>query len=655
MKLLLKAVLRHKKHLTLLGFSLFAILGLTVSSQVEIFSLGIIAKTGPDAFLLFARKENNRLIKASQLSQEQILERWSDISPDSDTITTAEAHAYISRYGKQGTSITSRLSCFISRYIDLSCFGSLALFLVIVAIFKAVTLFFQRFLSQVVAIRVSCDLRRDYFRALQKLPMTFFHAHDMGNLSSRVITDSASIAQAVNSLMVNYVQAPITLTLALAVCLSISWKFSLLVCIAFPVLILPIVIIAKKIKALAKRIQKNQDQFSSVLLDFLTGIVTVKVFRTESFAFKKYCDQNSRIAALEEKSTAYGLLPRPLLHTIASLFFAFVVIIGLYKFHIAPEELIVFCGLLYLIYDPVKKFGDENTTIMKGCAAAERFYEVLAHPDLHEESEESQEFLGLTRNLEFRDVSFSYDNERKVLKNLSFTIHKGEAIGIVGPTGSGKTTISKLLPRLYEVSQGEILLDGVPIQSYSKSSLRDHMGCVLQNPFLFYDTIWNNLTCGKDIPEEDVMHALKQAYAYEFVQKMPQGVHSLLEESGKNLSGGQQQRLTIARALLKNASILILDEATSSLDAISENYIKEIIGQLKGQCTQIIIAHKLSTLEHVDRVIYLEHGRKVAEGMKDELLSSCPAFLKMWELSGTKDWETSPSVSSELITPLSFS
>ncbi|QVE48925.1 ABC transporter ATP-binding protein [Chlamydia crocodili] len=654
MKLLLKAVLRHKKHLTLLGFSLLAILGLTISSQAEIFSLGIIAKTGPDAFVLFARKENNRLLKAPQLSQEQILERWSDISPNSDTITSAQAQAYISRYGRGTTSITSRLSRLISQHIDLSHFGSLALFLVVVAIFKAVTLFFQRFLSQVVAIRVSCDLRRDYFKALQRLPMTFFHTHDMGNLSSRVVTDSTSIAQAVNSLMVNYVQAPITLTLALAVCLSISWKFSLLVSVAFPVLILPIVIIARKIKALAKRIQKNQDKFSSVLLDFLAGIVTVKVFRTESFAFKKYCDQNNQIANLEEKSAVYGLLPRPLLHTIASLFFAFVVIIGLYKFNIPPEELIVFCGLLYLIYDPVKKFGDENTTIMKGCAAAERFYEVLSHPDLHHESEDSQEFLGLTRSIEFRDVSFSYDNEKAVLKELNFTINKGEAIGIVGPTGSGKTTISKLLPRLYEIAQGEILLDGISIKDYSKSSLRNHIGCVLQNPFLFYDTIWNNLTCGKDIPEDDVIHALKQAYAYEFVQKMPQGVHSLLEESGKNLSGGQQQRLTIARALLKNASILILDEATSSLDAISENYIKEIIGQLKGQCTQIIIAHKLSTLEYVDRVIYLEQGKKVAEGIKDELLSSCPAFLKMWELSGTKDWEASPSTSSDLITPLSL-
>lgn len=162
---------------------------------------------------------------------------------------------------------------------------------------------------------------------------------------------------------------------------------------------------------------------------------------------------------------------------------------------------------------------------------------------------------------------------------------------------------------------------------------------MLQHPFLFYDTVWNNLTCGRTFSEEEVFHALKQAHAYEFVSKMPQGVHSLLEESGKNLSGGQQQRLTIARALLHNTSILLLDEATSALDAISENYVKEIVGQLKGRCTQIIIAHKLSTLEYVDRIVYLEQGKKIAEGTKEELLDSCPAFQRMWVLSGAKDWE----------------
>ena len=221
MKLLLKAVLRHKKHLILLGFSLLSILGLTISSQAEIFSLGMIAKTGPDAFVLFANKKNNRLVKEYELSQQQILAKWSEISPGSDRITLSQANAYIAQYGNGSSSITARLSKKISQYMDLSRFSSLALFLVIVAIFKAVTLFFQRFLAQVVSIRVSCDLRKDYFAALQHLPMTFFHSHDMGNLSSRVITDSSSIALAVNSLMMNYVQAPITLVLALIICLSI--------------------------------------------------------------------------------------------------------------------------------------------------------------------------------------------------------------------------------------------------------------------------------------------------------------------------------------------------------------------------------------------------------------------------------------------------
>ncbi|EPP35034.1 ABC transporter family protein [Chlamydia ibidis] len=634
MKLLLKAVLRHKRHLALLGFSLFAILGLTISSQAEIFSLGMIAKTGPDVFVLFGRRQNDRLVQVSEISREEVINRWSEVTRGANSLKVADANAYIAKYARGSKSITGKLSNYLARYIDFSQFRYLSLFLLLVAVLKAVTLFFQRFLAQVVAIRVSCDLRKDYFQALQQLPMSFFHTYDMGNLSSRVINDSASIAQAVNSLMVNYVQAPITLILALTVCLSISWKFCVLVSIAFPILILPIIIIARKIKALAKRIQTNQDKFSSVLLDFLAGILTVKVFRTESFAFEKYCHQNNQIASLEEKSAAYGLLPRPLLHTIASLFFAFVVIIGLYKFHIPPEELIVFCGLLYLIYDPVKKFGDENTTIMKGCAAAERLYEVLSHPFLHKTQKNEKEFKGLRTSLEFRNVSFCYhDDQEYVLRNLNFTLKKGEAIGIVGPTGSGKTTITKLLPRLYNITDGDIFLDGVSISEYSIASLRDHIGCVLQNPFLFYDTIWNNLTCGQNVSETEVFHALRQAYAYDFVQKMPQGVHTLVQECGRNLSGGQQQRLTIARALLRKASILILDEATSSLDAISENYIKEIIGNLKGTCTQIIVAHKLSTLEHVDRVLYLEHGEIIAVGTKEELLANCPNFLRMWELS----------------------
>lgn len=640
MKLLLKALLRYKQHLPLLICSFLSIVGLTIASQAEIFSLGVVVNSGPDAFLLFG-DSSSQSAKIPQLSKQQVLERWEEISHNGETISLAEANAYIACKHKKNEAITKKLGVYISRYIDLSCLHHLALFLVCVALFKSVSLFLQRFLSQLVAIRVSCGLRKDYFSALQKLPMSFFHAHDIGNLSNRVITDSSNIAQAINSLVVNYIQAPLTVLISLMVCISISWKFSLLLCFTFPVLIMPIVIIAKKIKTLAKRIQTNQDRFAAILLDFLSGILTVKVFRTETFAFNKYSQQNDQIARLEEKSSALSLIPRPLLHTIASLFFAFVIIIGLYTFHIPPEELLVFCGLLYLIYEPIKKFADENSNIMRGCAAAERFYEVLSHPLKQNTSVGKVQFHGLQNQIEFRNVSFGYHEEDSyILNNINFSLKKGEAIGIVGPTGSGKSTIAKLLVRLYDVSRGEILLDSIPIQDYSQDSLRDHVACVLQTPFLFYDSVWNNLTCGQSFSEEQVCLALKQAHAYDFVQALPNGIHTVLEESGKNLSGGQQQRLVIARALLKKASILILDEATSALDAISENYIKDVIGSLKGCTTQIIIAHKLSTLEYVDRVIYLEHGQKVAEGTKDQLLETCPSFLKMWELSSS-NWSQS--------------
>lgn len=637
MKPLLKAILRHKKHLPLLAVSLVAILGITLTSQAEVFCLGLIAKPGPDTFLLFGKQQDGKLVKTKELSREQILAHWQEISP-AGTITVADANAYITKYDPSARSITKRLQHRISQCLDLSNFYYLALFLLIVALTKATALFFQRFLAQAVAIRVSRDLRADYFKALQKLPMSFFHAYDMGNLSSRVITDSASIAQALNSLMVNYIQAPVILLVSLGVCLSISWRFSLVVCVAFPTFILPILLVAKKIKAVSKKIQKSQDKFTAALLDFLSGIMTVKIFRSEDFALKKYAVQNEEMAALEERNAIYGLLPKPLLHTVASLFFASIVVVGLYKFHIPPEELIVFCGLLYLVYDPVKKFAEENANIVKGVAAAERFYEVLAHPDLLSDAQGELTFTGLQQSIQFNHVSFSYENEHPVLNDITFSIKKGEAIGIVGPTGSGKTTLIKMLPRLYDASQGQIILDSCPITQYSKDSLREHIACVLQSPFLFYDTVWNNLTCGGEFSEQEVIDALKQAHAYEFVRTMPNGIHTFLEEAGKNLSGGQKQRLTIARALLRKTSILILDEATSFLDPISENYIKEIISGIKGQCTQIIIAHKLSTLEFVDKILYLEKGNLIATGSKEELLAICPQFQRMWELSASRDF-----------------
>ncbi len=234
-------------------------------------------------------------------------------------------------------------------------------------------------------------------------------------------------------------------------------------------------------------------------------------------------------------------------------------------------------------------------------------------------------------SIEFRNVSFRYKNDW-IIKNLSFKVRKGETVAIVGPTGAGKSTIVKLLPRLYDIQEGEILIDNHPLKSYTQRSLRESIAFVPQKPFLFYDTVFENIAYGRPFTQKEICAAARSAHAEEFIVKLPGEYQFKLEEGGKNLSGGQQQRLAIARALVKKAPILVMDEATSSLDAISEGKIKDAICELHGKLTQIIIAHRFSTIEHADRIIYMEEGKKVAEGTKDELLVSCPNFRLMWEM-----------------------
>jgi ABC-type multidrug transport system fused ATPase/permease subunit len=367
------------------------------------------------------------------------------------------------------------------------------------------------------------------------------------------------------------------------------------------------------------------------LIDFLAGIQTVKIFAMESFSFKKYKEQNDRMAVLESKAAKYGLLTRPILHMMTTLCLASVVLYGLLTLKLSVSELIVFCGLLQLSYEAIKKFADENANIQRGVVAAERMFDVL---NLRPEIEDKKDAVSLNsfkEKIEFDHVWFRYQDEW-ILKDVSFTILKGETVAIVGPTGSGKSTIVQLLPRLYEVQQGEIRIDGKPVNAYTQRSLRDQIAFVSQKPFLFCDTIAANIAFGRNFSRKDVLAAAKKAHADEFIIRQPLKYDSMLAEAGQNLSGGQQQRLAIARALVKNAPILVLDEATSSLDAISENKIHMAIEELHGQVTQVIIAHRLGTIENADRIIYIDRGEKIAEGSKAELLQSCDPFRQMWEM-----------------------
>ncbi len=585
MKMLLKAAFRSGRHFKWLVFSFFALLAVTIADQLEMLTIGVII--------------NN-------------------VGPVSSG-THYPIHDFLDRIKAYFEFADNKIQ-------------KVALALLFVATFKAISLFFSRYSTRILAIKISRDLRQQYFEHIQHLSMSFYQKYNIGSLSTRVVGDASQIALSINAWITNYLHTPFTVITTLSFCFYLSWELSLIIFVGVPLIVLPVRLITRRVKKITRTLQKNQEKFASVLIDFLAGIQTVKIFSMEKYTCKKYQDQNDDMERLETKTTRYDLMTRPILHFVTTFCLVVILFIGLYWMKIELPELIVFCGMLHLFYEPIRKFADENACVQRGVVAAERLFEVLnIQPEIIDEKGAS-EINSFEQEIAFDNVWFRYEDEW-VLKGVSFTVSKGETVAIVGPTGSGKSTILQLIPRLYEVERGQILIDGKPLQSYTQKSLRSLISFVPQKPFLFNDTIRDNIVYGKEITENELITASVKAYAHEFIKDLPNGYETHLADMGKNLSGGQQQRVAIARALVKKSPILILDEATSSLDAVSEQKIKKAILGLQGEITQIIVAHRLSTIEHADKIIFIEKGHIIGQGTRDELLANCTPFKAMWEAS----------------------
>jgi ABC-type multidrug transport system fused ATPase/permease subunit len=631
MRLLFRTALKNRRNRLLLTFVIATMCLLTITSQLEIFTMGVIFKKGPDFFELFAPVKKGALEPSDQISLEDVSRRWPEIDRQNKGVISKEDAQKFMEERKDKDVIeeaVSRLSAIFPVHSNLK---YLALMILCVALLKAVMLFMHRFNLRVIAIRVSRDLRQEYFEHIQSLPMDFYQKYHIGSLSSRVVGDAALIAEAVNACLINYLQTPFTVVTTLILCFLTSWRLSLIVFLGLPCILFPIFFLAKRVKRISRQIQQNQEKFSSVLIDFLSGVQTVKIFAMEDFSLKKYREQNQRLAQLEKKSARYDLSTRPVVHTIGMFFLATALMYGLYVLHMNVSEILFYCGLLYIFYEPIKKFAEENTHIQRGISAAERMFEVMRLKPHIEDSANAVDLEKFDRSIEFDNVWFRYE-DNWVLKGMSFTVSRGQTVAIVGPTGAGKSTIVQLLPRLYDIQEGEIRIDGKSIKAFTQKSLRENMAFVPQKPFLFLDTVAANIAFGRGYTQEQIYDAAKKAHAEEFICKLPQGFDTEVAETGKNFSGGQQQRLAIARALVKKAPLLVMDEATSSLDPVSEHHIKAALQQLRGEVTQIIIAHRLSTIEDADKIIYMEKGEKIAEGTKDELLANCDGFRTMWKM-----------------------
>lgn len=625
-KLLALAVQYRKNCLILLVTALSMLLG-TLATQLELVSIGVISNQSVDAFSLFSPSGESLEV----LEKADIERGWSKIdSQDQGYITKQAAASYLAE--KEEGRLFIKLMARLSQYGDF--FHNpvrLALYFLVVALIKAFATFFQGYTTSLVAIRVSKQLRQNYFDHIQKLSLHFYHRYNIGSLAVRISSDAEAVALATNSLLTNYLQTPFTLISSLVLLYYISARLFFTLFFVVPLLIAPIWILTKKVKRITKATRSRQEQITNVLYEFLAGIQTIKSFSMEQFSSKKYSQCNENVVRLEEKGSRYSHLLRPILHFFGSMFIVALILWGFYVASLSLSELLVFCGILSQMYEPIKRFAEQNIQIQKGVVSADRIDEVMQiQPDL-KDLPTAIEMPAFSKEIRFQDVYFKYDEKDPnwILQDFNLTISKGEFVAIVGPTGVGKSTLVQLLLRLYDADRGSVLIDGVDIRQFQQDSLRRSIAYVPQRPFLFLDTIEANIAFGEPLTQENVVKAAKMAHADEFICKMPSGYQSVLQEMGKDLSGGQQQRLALARALYKKSEILILDEATSSLDVVTEGKIKDALKDLYGEKTLIVIAHRLSTVASADRIVYMDEGKAITGSLND-LLASSRKFSAMW-------------------------
>jgi subfamily B ATP-binding cassette protein MsbA len=485
--------------------------------------------------------------------------------------------------------------------------------------------------------RVVQAIRNELFDKIIILPLRFFSSSSTGMLMSRITNDVNDIQNSIPSFVRGVREVFTILGLAAVVLYQdpILGSFALFV---LPLLVLPIILIGKKIKKYSKKGQEKMGDISSVLQESFSGIKVVKAFANEEKEKEKFRNHNEKLVKFSIRKMVYNDISSPLMEIIRAIGIALIVYYGglqVIKGNSTPGTFFSFMVAIGMMYDPFKRINNANNTVQAAIAAAERIFAMM---DTNNEIIDNDGDLDCNANhkiINFDKVYFKYDDKDDdyVLKNIDFSVDAGTSVAFVGSSGAGKSTLINLIPRFYDVTKGAIKIGENNIKEFKVSSLRKNIGIVSQEPFLFNDTIFNNIAYGMEgIEEEKVYEAAKTAYAYDFIMEFPDAFETVIGERGVRLSGGQRQRITIARALLKNPPILILDEATSALDTESEKIVQKALENLMKGRTSFVIAHRLSTILNSDLIIVLKNGEIETMGKHLELLEKSETYQTLYNM-----------------------
>ena len=479
-------------------------------------------------------------------------------------------------------------------------------------------------------------MRNEMFSKVVDMNVGYFSDQRKGDIISKITSDVGVVQFCITNTLQVAFREPFLIIGYTVMMVAISWELALFSVLFLPVVALIIGSIVKRLRHPARTSQQRMGELVSTLDESLSGIKVIKSYNATGYVKQKFYDLSEDLARLTLSMARRQQLASPMSEFLGISAVGVILVFGgslVFKDALSPEGFIAFIAMFSQITRPVRTFIDQFSNINQGIAAGERIFSIIDAQSEIQDKPGAIELDGLKDKIEFRDIHFSYDGSREVIEGISFEIKRGETVALVGPSGGGKSTLSELIPRFYDVKAGDILIDGVSVRDYTQDSLRAHMSVVAQDTVLFNDTIEGNIAMGKaGATHDEIVEAARIANADCFIQEAPDGYQTNIGDRGMKLSGGQRQRLSIARAVLKNPEILILDEATSALDTESEKLVQDALNKLLVGRTSVVIAHRLSTIHNADKIIVVDHGRVAEQGTHTELLAKGGIYAKLIEL-----------------------